>query len=157
MNFTVEVADMKIGKDGDLLITYSLGSCLGLVVYDPVAKLGGLLHAMLPVSSLNPAKADRNPFMFVDTGISALFQALFDLGVPKNRMIIKAAGCGTPLGKDEMFKIGARNYIIMRKFLSKNNLALQSEDIGGTLSRTVHFDISLGQTIISSKGKKWEL
>jgi chemotaxis protein CheD len=157
MNFTVEVADMKIGKDGDLLITYSLGSCLGLVVYDPVAKLGGLLHAMLPVSSLNPAKAHRNPFMFVDTGISALFQALFDLGVPKNRMIIKAAGCGTPLGKDEMFKIGARNYIIMRKFLSKNNLALRSEDIGGTLSRTVHFDISLGQTIISSKGKKWEL
>jgi chemotaxis protein CheD len=72
-------------------------------------------------------------------------------------MIIKAAGCGSPLGKDEIFKIGARNYAIMRKFLDKNNLPLQSEDIGGTLSRTVHFDISLGQTMISSNGKKWEL
>ncbi|MGD1970548.1 MAG: chemotaxis protein CheD [Desulfobacterales bacterium] len=157
MNFIVEVGDMKIGKDGDLLITHSLGSCLGLMVYDPVAKLGGLLHAMLPASSLNPDKADRNPFMFVDTGISVLFQTLFDLGVQKNRMIIKAAGCGSPLGKDEIFKIGARNYAIMRKFLDKNNLPLQSEDIGGTLSRTVHFDISLGQTMISSNGKKWEL
>ncbi len=157
MNLIVEVGDMKIGKDGDLLITYSLGSCLGLMVYDPVAKLGGLLHAMLPVSSLNPDKADRNPFIFVDTGISALFQILFDLGVQKKRMIIKAAGCGSPLGKDEMFKIGERNYTIMRKFLSKNNLSLQSEDVGGTLSRTVHFDIFLGQIIISRNGKKWEL
>ena len=157
MNCIVEVGDMKIGKDGDLLITHSLGSCLGLMAYDPVAKLGGLLHAMLPVSSLNPTKADRNPFMFVDTGISALFQALLDLGVQKNKMIIKAAGCGSPLGKDEMFKIGERNYTVLKKLLWKNDVLLKSEDIGGNISRTVNFDLATGRTIISRNGQKWEL
>ena len=157
MNTIVEVGDMKIGNNGDLLITHRLGSCLGLMVYDPVAKIGGLLHAMLPLSRINPAKAERNPYMFVDTGVSTMFQALFDLGAQKKRMIVKATGCGSPLVKGEMFKIGERNYTIMKKFLWKNNLLLESEDVGGTQSRTVHFNITRGQIIISRSGKKWEL
>ena len=153
----VAVGDMKIGRDHDLIVTHALGSCLGLVVYDPVQRVGGLLHAMLPLSKINPAKAEANPYMFVDTGVPALFKALYDIGGQKSRMVIKAAGCGNPLGKNEMFKIGERNHTVLKKLLWKNNVLLESEDIGGTASRTVHFDVATGQTVISSNGQKRNL
>lgn len=157
MRHVVAVGDMKIGREADLIVTHALGSCLGLVVYDPVEKVGGLLHAMLPLSKINPDKAKANPYMFVDTGVPALFKALYEIGGQKSRMVIKAAGCGNPLGKNEMFKIGERNYTILKKLLWKNNILLKTEDVGGTASRTVHLDVATGQTIISSNGKKRNL
>ena len=157
MRHVVAVGDMKIGREADLIVTHALGSCLGLVVYDPVEKVGGLLHAMLPLSKINPAKAEANPFMFVDTGVPALFKALYEIGGQKSRMVIKAAGCGNPLGKNEMFKIGERNYTVLKKLLWKNNILLEAEDVGGTASRTVYLDLETGQTIINSRGNKIEL
>jgi chemotaxis protein CheD len=157
MKYVVAVGDMKIGQEADILVTHALGSCLGLVVYDPAAKVGGLLHAMLPLSKINPQKAQANPYMFVDTGVPALFKALYGIGGQKNRMVIKAVGCGNPLGKNEMFKIGERNYTVLKKLLWKNNVLLESEDVGGTPSRTVHFDVTTGQTVITSNGSKREL
>jgi chemotaxis protein CheD len=157
MMYVINVGDMKVGRDGDLLVTHALGSCLGLMIYDPALQVGGLLHAMLPLSKINQHKAQVNPFMFVDTGVPALFKALYDLGGQKKRMIVKAAGCGNPLGKNELFKIGQRNFTVLKKLLWKNNVLLESEDVGGNGSRTVHFDLSTGQTIISGNGEKWEL
>ena len=157
MKYIVAVGDMKIGSESDTIVTHALGSCLGLMVYDPVAKVGGLLHAMLPLSKINREKAEVNPYMFVDTGVPVLFKTLYDIGGHKNRMIIKAAGCGNPLGKNEMFKIGERNYTVLKKLLWKNNILLETEDVGGAASRTVHFNVANGQTIISSQGQKREL
>ena len=157
MKYVIAVGDMKVGRSGDLLVTHALGSCLGLMIYDPAAEVGGLLHAMLPLSKINPEKAQANPFMFVDTGVPALFKTLYDMGGQKKRMIVEAAGCGNPLGKNEMFKIGERNFTVLKKLLWKNNVLLESDDVGGTGSRTVHFDVLTGQTIISRNGKKWEL
>lgn len=97
MRHVIEVGDMKLGQQEDLLVTHALGSCLGLMIYDPVARVGGLLHAMLPLSKINPQKAQVNPYMFVDTGVPALFNTLYGMGGQKNRMIVKAAGCGNPL------------------------------------------------------------
>jgi chemotaxis protein CheD len=157
MRSIIEVGDMKVGRNGDMLVTHALGSCLGLMVYDPAAKVGGLLHAMLPLSKVNPKKAGENPFMFVDTGVPELFKALYEIGGQKMRMIVKSAGCGNPMGKNDMFKIGERNYSVLKKLLMKNNVKLDSEDVGGTASRTVHFNLATGQVIISKNGKKWEL
>ena len=157
MKYVVAVGDMKVGQKADTIVTHALGSCLGLMVFDPAAKIGGLLHAMLPLSKINPQKAENNPFMFVDTGVPALFKSLYQMGGQKSRMIVKAAGCGNPLGKNEMFKIGERNYTVLKKLMWKNNILLETEDIGGTASRTVHFNIATGQTIISSNGQKREL
>jgi len=157
MRHVVAVGDMKIGRDADLIVTHALGSCLGLVVYDPVEKVGGLLHAMLPLSKINPAKAEANPYMFVDTGVPALFKALYEIGGQRSRLVIKAAGCGNPLGKNEMFKIGERNYTVLKKLLWKNNILLETEDVGGTASRTVHLDVATGQTVIHSNGNKRNL
>ena len=157
MKYVVAVGDMKVGREADTIVTHALGSCLGLMVFDPEAKIGGLLHAMLPLSKINPQKAESNPFMFVDIGVPALFKSLYEMGGQKSRMIVKAAGCGNPLGKNEMFKIGERNYTVLKKLLWKNNILLETEDIGGTASRTVHFNIATGQTVISSNGQKREL
>lgn len=157
MRHVVVVGDMKVGKKDDLLVTHALGSCLGLMIYDPMMRVGGLLHAMLPLSKINPRKAEANPFMFVDTGVPELFRRVYELGGQKSRLVVKAAGCGQPLGNNEMFKIGERNYTILKKLLWKNNVLLESEDIGGTASRTVHFDVSSGQIVISSGGEKREL
>ena len=157
MKYVVAVGDMKIGQEVDTIVTHALGSCLGLMVYDPIAKVGGLLHAMLPLSKINPDKAKTNPYMFVDTGVPTLFKALYEIGGQKSRMVIKAAGCGNPLGKNEMFKIGERNYTVLKKLLWKNNILLEAEDVGGTISRTVYLDLATGQTVINSGGKKAEL
>jgi chemotaxis protein CheD len=157
MKYVVEVGDMKVGNERDLLVTYALGSCLGLMIYDPAAHVGGLLHAMLPLSKINPQKAEVNPFMFVDTGVPKLFRAVYEIGGQKPRMVVKAAGCGSPFGKNEIFKIGERNYAVLKKVFEKNSILLASEDIGGTESRTVNLDLSTGHTTITSNGKKWEL
>ncbi|MGD9975136.1 MAG: chemotaxis protein CheD [Desulfatirhabdiaceae bacterium] len=157
MNQVITVGDMKIGGKGDILVTHALGSCLGLMVYDPAAQVGGLLHAMLPLSKINLQKAAQNPYMFVDTGVPEMFRQLYEIGGQKSRMVIKAAGCGQPLGNSEMFQIGERNYTVLKKLLWKNNIMLEAEDVGGVISRTVYFDLSTGQVIISSKGVKKEL
>jgi chemotaxis protein CheD len=154
MNQTVLVGDMKIGGGGDMLVTHALGSCLGLVLFDPVVKAGGLLHAMLPLSSINPEKAKANPAMFVDTGVPLLFNLLYEKGAVKSRLLVKAVGCGNPMGKNEVFKIGERNYTVLKKLLWKNNILLEAEDVGGSASRTIHFDVSTGQVVISSNGTK---
>ena len=157
MNHVVGVGDMKTGCRDDMIVTHALGSCLGLMVYDPAAQVGGLLHAMLPLSKINLQKASENPYMFVDAGVPELFRQLYDLGAQKSRMVIKAAGCGQPLGNSEMFKIGERNHTILKKLLWKNNILIEAEAVGGVASRTVYFDLSTGQVIISSKGVKREL
>ncbi|MEA3435315.1 MAG: chemotaxis protein CheD [Thermodesulfobacteriota bacterium] len=157
MRHIIVVGDMKTGEKEDLLITHSLGSCLGLIVYDPEIKIGGLLHAMLPLSKINRDKAQTNPYMFVDTGVSTLFKTLYEMGAKKSRLVVKAAGCGNPMGRNETFKIGERNYSALKMLLQKSNILLEAEDIGGTKSRTVNFDILSGITIISSNGQKEEL
>lgn len=150
MKQIVMVGDMKVGVTGDEVVTHALGSCLGLMVYDPVAHVGGMLHAMLPLSKINPQKAEANPYMFVDKGVPILFKKVYGLGGQKERLIVKAAGCGSPIGNNEMFKIGARNYTVLKKLLWKNGVLLKAEEIGGSISRTVYFDISTGRVTIKS-------
>ena len=150
MKQIVQVGDMKIGVKGDEIVTHALGSCLGLMIYDPVAQVGGMLHAMLPLSKINPQKAAANPYMFVDKGVPVLFKEVYGLGGQKERLIVKAAGCGSPIGKNEMFKIGERNYTVLKKLLWKNGLLLKAEEIGGSISRTIYFDILTGRVTIKS-------
>jgi chemotaxis protein CheD len=148
---------MRIGSQGDELVTHALGSCLGLVVYDPVVAVGGLLHAMLPMSRINPAKTESNPCMFVDTGVPALFQSVYEAGGQKPRLIVKAVGCGNPIASNEMFNIGERNYSILKKLLEKNKIFLEAEDVGGRCSRTVLFKLGTGEIWVTSNGAKRRL
>jgi len=153
-NVVVDISDFKVSNDpGEVLITYSLGSCLGLCIFDPVAGVAGLIHCMLPLSKTDPVKASRKPAMFIDTGVPALLGA----AAKKNRLIIKAAGCGRLLDNNNLFRIGERNYTVLRKLLWKNNMLLESEHIGGNLSRTVKVVVATGEVILKAGGKELEL
>jgi len=154
----VGISDMKVSSTlDDALITYSLGSCLGVVIYDPVARVAGLLHCMLPLSKIDPLKAQAVPCMFVDTGIPLLFNEAYKKGAEKKRIIVKAAGCSSMLDEKGFFKIGERNFTILRKLLWKNNIVIDKDDIGGDYSRTVSISVATGRVIVKSDGREKEL
>jgi len=158
MNIIVNIADMKISKNPeDTLTTYALGSCMGMTAYDPDSMVGGMLHAMLPMSRADLQKASVNPFMFVDSGISRLLNDLISFGANKKSIIIKIAGCSNMMDDNNFFKIGERNYTITRKILWKNDFLITSEEIGGKASRTLSLDMSTGKTYIMNKRDKNEL
>lgn len=154
-NVVVDIADMKMtGNANDVLVTYALGSCLGVSLYDPVAGVAGLLHSMLPLAKIDPAKADANPFMFVDAGMVAFLKAAYRLGASRARLVIKVAGGGQMMDPGGHFKIGQRNYTVLRKLLWKNGLLIASEDVGGTESRTVFVHAGSGEVVIRAKGRE---
>ena len=149
----VGVADMVACNDpGADLITYSLGSCLGITVYDPVRKVGGLLHVMLPDSNIDTAKAATAPFMFVDTGVPKLFQAVYNLGGDRRRLVLKVAGGSQFLDQDGVFAIGLRNWRALNNLLGRNGWAAHAQDVGGLSSRTLRIDLSDGKVFIKRPG-----
>ena len=158
MLLTVGISDMKISSNPeDVLVTYSLGSCVGIAIYDPLQKIGGLIHCMLPLSKVDLEKAKDVPYMFVDTGLPLMLQTLFNMGADRKRLVAKVAGGAVLLDDNGMFRIGERNHIVVRKLLWKNNILISSEDVGGTLARTMYLHIIDGKTIIKSAGKEYEL
>lgn len=147
---------LSAGQD-DELVTYSLGSCLGLSVYDPVARLGGLVHCLLPLSSMDPDKARQNPATFVDTGVVALLQAMVGQGAELRRLVVKAVGCSNMINDQGLFRIGERNQNVLRKVLWKNSILLAAEDLGGTVARTVRLQVKGGRTLVRANGSEREL
>ena len=150
----VGVADMKVSDNPDItLVTYSLGSCIGIVVHDSVARVGGILHFMLPESKIDFAKARTNPFMFADTGIPLLFRSAYKLGAKKQRMKVVVIGGSQILDQNGFFNIGKRNYLATKKILWKNNVLIDYEDIGGSFNRTSKLAVKNGKIIIKVSGK----
>ncbi|RPI28127.1 MAG: chemotaxis protein CheD [Acidobacteria bacterium] len=145
---------MRISQDPeDLLVTYALGSCLGIAIYDPEAHVGGLLHVMLPLSTIDPVKAKENPYMFVDTGVPLLFHRCYDAGANRDRLLIKVAGGANVSGSvEDRFEIGKRNFLVLRKLLWRNGLLLKAHDVGGHHSRTLALEISTGQVRVKANG-----
>ena len=150
----VDIADMKISDNpADTLITYSLGSCVGVAIYDPVLRLGGMIHCMLPLSKVDPEKAKIRPYMFVDTGMQLMLGSLYEKGLRKARAVINVAGGSQVLDSQGVFKIGERNFTVLRKILWKNGLLMNAQEVGGNKSRTVSLDVGTGRFTIKSGGK----
>lgn len=149
---------MKVSSNPeDVIVTYSLGSCIGLTLYDPVARVGGMIHCMLPLSKIDPVRAKVNPEMFADTGIPLLIQTLYDMGAQKRRLVAKVAGASSLLDEKGTFKIGERNYLVLRKVLWKNEILIAAEDVGGTLARTLYLHIHNGYTLLRAQGGEYLL
>ncbi|MCE5262124.1 MAG: chemotaxis protein CheD [Deltaproteobacteria bacterium] len=147
----VGISDVKVSNNpGDVLVTYALGSCIGVAVFDPVAKVGGLLHFMLPDSSLDANKAKVMPAMFADTGIILLFKSCYALGAEKKRMIVKVAGGANILDDTNYFRIGQKNITAMRKIFWRNNVLIDREDTGENFNRTMRIDLSDGRCVLKS-------
>lgn len=149
----VGISDIKISNNAeDVIITYALGSCIGIVVFDPIVRVGGMLHYMLPESSLDQNKARENPEMFADTGIPLLFKSCYKLGANKRRMIVKAAGGASILDDTNFFRIGQKNIMAMRKIFWKNNVMIDREDTGLNYNRTVRLEMSTGKVFVRCSG-----
>lgn len=158
MDQVVDIADLKVSDDPRVtLVTYSLGSCIGVAVWDRVARVGGMLHYMLPDSALSPDKAKANPAMFADTGLRCLFRAAYELGAAKKRLIVKVAGGAQLLDDNGTFNIGKRNYVMLRKIFWKNGVLIDAEQVGANLSRTLRLDVGTGKLTIRNRGQEVEL
>ncbi len=154
----VGISDMKVSNEkNDRIITYSLGSCIGLSLYDPTCFIGGMIHCMLPLSKMNPEKAKESPCMFIDTGVMTLLQTMFDMGAQRKNIIAKIAGASSMLDDKNLFRIGERNNTIVRKILWKNNILISAENVGGTISRTLILEMITGNTYIKTKGQTYLL
>ncbi len=152
----VGVADLQVSANpAERLLTYALGSCLGIVVYDPVAVVAGMLHVMLPSGDIDSQKRQERPFMFVDSGVPMLFRACYRLGAKKERMILTVAG-GAHAGPSEdtnRLQIGKRNLIALRALLLKNGVQIQDENTGGVqTSRTMWVDVKTGNVTLKING-----
>ena len=148
------VADLQVARDATKsIITYALGSCIGVTLYDPVAKVGGMLHFMLPESQVSADKAAANPAMFGDLGMPILFEKVIAAGAKRERLVVCAAGGAEVLADDGHFRIGSRNRTILRKILWKLNILLAADDTGGQHSRTMTLRLADGSIQLRSQGK----
>ena len=143
---TVGVGDVAVSKQpGVELVTFSLGSCIGVVIYDPVVKVGGLLHLMLPNSSINRERARLQPAVFADTGLPLLFKSAYKLGAKKGRLRVVVVGGSQVMDAAGHFNIGKRNYTAVRKIFWRNNVLIDAEDVGGNVNRTVGLRVDDGK------------
>ena len=149
----VKVSDAKISSNPeDTLITYSLGSCIGVCVYDTAKKIGALLHYQLPTASLSPEKAQQNPFMFADSGLKIILNKMLEMGASKRNMVATVAGGAAINIAPKGFDIGKRNHLAIRKIMWKLGIPIQNEDVGGDTPRTVFMDMSNGAVTIKRSG-----
>ena len=148
---TVTIGGIEVSDDrGRVLVTHGLGSCVAVMLWDQVVRVGGMLHFQLPSASLAPERALQSPGTFADTGIPLLFERMYMLGAKKKDIIVKVAGGGSFHGDTDTFDIGRRNYTMMRKIFWKNQVLIAAEDIGGNRSRTARLFVDTGQVTIQS-------
>lgn len=149
----VGVAEAAVSSDvRAVIVTHALGSCLGLAVHDPAARVGGIFHPMLPSASVSPDSAARNPFLCVDSGFRPFLERLIGAGARKNRLVVKVAGGGRMYvsTQPDIFDIGRRNFTALRKILWNEGMMIHAECVGGTRPQTVFLHIASGRTQVAT-------
>ena len=151
MNVVVRVADCHVTDDAEeVLVTYALGSCIAVAIHDPVTRVGGLLHFMLPESPADALKDGKSPYMFADSGIPLLFRAAYLKGAEKRRLRVRVVGGAQVIDTGGVFNIGQRNCLAVRKILWKAGVMVHGEETGGNTARTVRLDMGSGRCSVRS-------
>ena len=149
----VGISDCKVSADPETsLMTYALGSCIGIAVHDLRTRVSGLLHFLLPESDIDRDKASANPCMFADTGISLLCEKMRQQGAKTSSLRAMVIGGAQVVTGHEMFQIGKRNHLAARKALWKLGILAELEAVGGSLSRTVRVDVETGNVWLREGG-----
>ena len=150
----VGMADLKVVKSPDGVTTLGLGSCVGIAVRDPVTKIGGLAHIMLPDSTA--IRNNANIPKFADTGIEELVKQIVALGASRTRLVAKIAGGAQMFSfssKSDMIRVGERNVVACKKKLAEMKIPILAEDTGDSYGRTVIFYPETGDFVIRAVGK----
>jgi chemotaxis protein CheD len=156
----VGIGEIAVSRTpGDRVKTVALGSCVAVIVLDPIQHAVGMLHVALPDSSINQKRAGERPGMFADTGIPVLLSEMKKLGYNGNgNLIVKLAGGASIMDPNGTFNIGKRNILAIRKILWNHRLGAIAEDVGDSFSRSVSVSVDSGRVILSSPGRgEWEL
>lgn len=149
----VGIAEFAVSNNPSVILTtYSLGSCLGIALYDHGIRAGGLLHTMLPDSKLDPFKAARQPGMFVDTGFRALLNGLLEMNADRARMKVYVVGGAQIMDGAGFFSIGQKNYAALAGLLAKEGLSIYAEHVGGMVNRTMHLNVETGGVSLKISG-----
>jgi chemotaxis protein CheD len=149
----IDISDAKVSDDTlDVLVTYSLGSCIGVCLYDPALHVGGMLHYQLPTAKMDAERARSKPFMFADTGMKLLLDRLVTMGANKKRLHVRLAGGATMATGPQGFDIGKRNYLAIRKILWSEAMFIDAEDVGGGVARSLYLDMADGTVTVRSNG-----
>lgn len=148
----IGIADMKMAKGEGMLVTYALGSCIGICLHDPMLKLGALVHIMLPV---NMEAGRKTPMKYADTGIRETLRLMESKGASRSRITAKIAGGAKmfEVGSSSLGNIGQRNIESVHLNLKKEGIRLLKEDVGGTVARTLLFDVNSGLGCVRSYGR----
>ncbi|MGN0338105.1 MAG: chemotaxis protein CheD [Lachnospiraceae bacterium] len=150
----VGMADLKTGKAPDILTTLGLGSCIGIALWDPTTKIGGLAHVMLPDST--KIRNNSNIAKFADTGITELVRQMEAMGVPRKRLVAKIAGGARMFevsGSTSVGNIGEKNALASKQKLQELGIPILAEDTGLNYGRTVELNCENGDYVIKAVGK----
>ena len=148
----IGIGELAVSKTRGLTIaTHAVGSCIAVCIFDPVAAVSGMLHFLLPESTINPERAACNPAVFADTGIPLLFQTAYEHGFVKQRAVVKlVGGAEMPQTSGSWFNTGRRNLLAARNLLWRNGVFVAAQDVGGTDARTVHMAVTDGRVRVFS-------
>ena len=149
---TIGIADMKLARGQGMLITYALGSCIGICLHDPLLKLGAMVHIMLPV---NMETNRTNTMKYADTGLRETLRQMEAMGANRTRITAKIAG-GAKMFETagSLGNIGQRNIESVHLNLKKEGIRLLKEDVGGSVARTLLFDVNSGLGCIRCYGRQ---
>lgn len=152
---TIGIADMKMLQNDGTLITYALGSCIGICLYDPLIKLGAMIHIMLP---LNMEAGRKNTMKYADTGLRETLRQMEAKGASRSRITAKIVG-GAKMFEvsGSLGNIGQRNIESVRMNLRKEGIRLLKEDVGGSLARTLLFDVATGMGCVRCYGREEQI
>lgn len=141
-----------MARGSGMLVTYALGSCIGICLYDAQIKLGALVHIMLP---LNMEAGRKSPMKYADTGIRETLKQMEGKGARRSRITAKIAGGAKmfEVSGGSLGNIGQRNIESVRMVLKREGIRILKEDVGGSVARTLLFDVSNGLGCIRSYGK----
>lgn len=153
---TIGISDMKMAKNEGVLVTYALGSCIGICLYDPLIKLGAMIHIMLP---LNMETGRKNAMKYADTGIRETIRQMEARGASRTRITAKIAGGAKmfELNGGSLGNIGQRNIDSVHMNLKKEGIRLLKEDVGGEIARTLLFDVSNGMGCVRCYGRQEQI
>ncbi|MFP4697272.1 MAG: chemotaxis protein CheD [Eubacteriales bacterium] len=151
----VGMADLKTCIAPKILTTLGLGSCVGIVLYDPSKKIGGLAHIMLPDST--QIRNNSNKAKFADTAIEVMMNKMIKMGASKNNLVAKLAGGAQMFAfssQNDLMRIGERNVEASKKILRVLKIRIISEDTGKNYGRTIEFNSENGDMLIKTIGKE---
>ncbi len=154
-SLAVGLGEIKISSNPqEVLVAYGLGSCVGIGMYDPVAHIAGLLHAVLPQC---PNGTETGATKYVDTGIHILLAQLIQAGANRNRLIVRMAGGANMLtapGFKQTLNIGERNVAAAQSTLAALNFKIKAQDVGGHIGRTVRLFVADGRMLVRVLGSQ---